>query len=224
MADPAQDDFSPSRSPSSWEGVSDGQLLLRYRTQDDRRAFEELIRRYQTPLFHYLSHYLHDASLAEDVRQATFLRVHEKRDAYSPARELHPWLYSIATHLAVDAVRKEGRQRAVSLDVPHEAADAHSVDLLDLLESPIPSPPEQAEIRERQEHARRVVQTLPDELREAVLLVYFEGRSYREAADILGLALGTLKTNIHKALLALNHKWRLPDHQLPAPLPPESSR
>lgn len=187
--------------------ASDEELLTRYRDAGDVRAFETLVHRYERPVFSYLARYLRNVPLAEEVFQATFFRVHEKCGMFSTGRRVRPWLYSIATHQAIDALRKEKRHRAVSLNAEHGRADDAPTRLLELLESRVPAPSASLEQRERAEWAHRAVDTLPDELRLVILLIFFQGLKYREAAEALGIPLGTVKSRVHKALLRLNELW-----------------
>src|SRR6187399_1825973 len=97
-------------------GLSDEELLVAYRDRGDRRAFAELVRRYERELYSYLRRYLGDAGMAEDTFQATFLQVHLKCDQFEEGRKFRPWLYTIATNQAIDARRRAKRHRMVSLD------------------------------------------------------------------------------------------------------------
>src|SRR3954452_9535619 len=96
-------------------GTSDEALLTRYRDEGRTEDFDELVHRYEGELYRYLARYMGDASLAEDVFQNTVLQVHLKRGLYEEGRPVRPWLYSIATHQAVDSLRKVGRHPKVSL-------------------------------------------------------------------------------------------------------------
>ncbi|MBI1902501.1 MAG: sigma-70 family RNA polymerase sigma factor [Planctomycetia bacterium] len=188
--------------------ATDEQLLLRYRDAGDVEAFETLVHRYEKPIYNYLLHYLHSPSLAEDAFQSTFLRVHEASRAYSGDRPVRPWLYSIATHLAIDALRKEGRRQAVSLDEQQTTDEADLGSLLNVLKSTVQTPLEQLETDERAKWTRQAVDDLPDRLRAVLLLIYFQGLKYQEVAEALHLPVGTVKSRVHKALLALNTAWR----------------
>src|SRR3954454_10356087 len=115
-------------------GETDEVLLGRYRELGRPADFDELVRRYEGELYRYLARYLGDASLAEDVFQNTFLQVHLKRGLYEDGRPVRPWLYSIATHQAVDALRKAGRHPTVSLDQrASSSGESDSGGLIDLL-------------------------------------------------------------------------------------------
>jgi RNA polymerase sigma-70 factor, ECF subfamily len=188
--------------------ATDESLLLRYRDAGDIEAFEALVHRYEKPLFNYLLRYLHSASLAEDVFQATFLRLHEKCHLFTEDRQVRPWLYSIATHLAIDTLRKEGRHHAASLDQERADAETDVGTLLNLLRSRTPSPVEQLEAHERAQWTRQAVDVLPDQLRVIVLLAYFQGLKFQEVAEILHLPLGTVKSRLHRALVMLHTAWQ----------------
>lgn len=196
-------------------GISDETLLARYCSQGDVAAFEALVHRYEKPIYNYLWRYMRSATLAEEVFQATFLRVHEKCGLFATHRKFRPWLYSVATHQAIDAMRKEGRHQAASLDAEHSQDTSDLGKLLDLLHSATPTPLELAEREERAEWTRRAVDALPDHQRVVVLLIFFQGLKYREVAEILQIPEGTVKSRVHKALLALNQAWRR-GHQFPA--------
>jgi RNA polymerase sigma-70 factor (ECF subfamily) len=186
---------------------SDEDLLIRF-CKGQTEAFGVLVRRYERELFGYLRRYLGDATLAEDVFQNTFLQLYVKSNQYEPGRPVRPWLYTIATNQAIDALRRNGRHQAVSLDQGREElaeGDAHS--LLDLLESRGPSPVDAAEAAERRERIRASVDRLPDFLRQVLVLAYYQGLKYREIADILGIPVGTVKSRLHAALVKLQEIW-----------------
>src|SRR5438874_2879239 len=95
---------------------TDEELLSRYRNEGRTEDFDRLVHRYERELYRYLARYLGDAALADDVFQNTFLQVHLKRGLYEDGRPVRPWLYAIATHQAIDALRKLGRHPTISLD------------------------------------------------------------------------------------------------------------
>jgi RNA polymerase sigma-70 factor (ECF subfamily) len=188
--------------------MSDEALLLAYRDQADRLAFSELVRRYERELYSYLRRYLGDAGMAEDAFQATFLQVHLKCDQFEEGRKFRPWLYTIATNQAIDAQRRNKRHRSVSLDRTTKQDDGNDLgSLMDLLVSKEPSPDARADSTQQRDWIRGAVDQLPDLLREAVTLVYYQGLKYREAANILKIPVGTVKSRLHSAILKLNESW-----------------
>ena len=115
--------------------LSDEELMGRYREEGRADMFTELVHRYERELYRYLARYLGDPSLAEDVFQNTFLQVHLKRGLFENGRPFRPWLYAIATHQAVDSLRKAGRHPTVSLDqrVGGGSSESEAGNLIDLL-------------------------------------------------------------------------------------------
>lgn len=200
--------MEPRTACSSSTEWSDESLLLAYRNQGERWAFEELVRRYENELYSYLRHYLNDAQMAEDAFQATFLQVHLKCDQFEPGRKVRPWLYTVATNQAIDAQRRNRRHRMVSLDrrCGGDNEEYESGTLADLMGSREPDPGLSSEAAEDGESVRRAVEQLPESLRKAVLLVYYQGLKYREAAEILEVPVGTVKSRIHAAIGKLNEE------------------
>jgi RNA polymerase sigma-70 factor (ECF subfamily) len=186
---------------------SDEDLLARFR-RGQQEAFGVLVRRYQRELYGYLRRYLGDDSLADDVFQNTFMQVVVKINQYEAGRPVRPWLYAIATHQAIDALRRAGRHPTVSLDQSTADGDGELGGLLDLLQSRTPDPLLEAEGEERRLAVRRTVDRLPDLLRQVVVLAYYQGLKYREIADMLGVPVGTVKSRLHAALVKLHEFWK----------------
>jgi RNA polymerase sigma-70 factor (ECF subfamily) len=188
--------------------MSDEELLSAYRLRHERSAFDELVHRYERELYSYLRRYLGDAGMAEDAFQSTFLQVHLKCDQFEEGRKFRPWLYTIATNQAIDAQRRNKRHRSVSLDRNNRPESSDELgSLMDLLVSKEPAPDTRVETIQQRDWIRQALEELPDTLREAVNLVYYQGMKYREAADILNIPVGTVKSRLHSAILKLNEAW-----------------
>lgn len=184
---------------------TDEDLLQRFCLGDDGQSYEVLVRRYERELFNYLRRYLGNAEMAEDVFQATFLQVYLKRERFEQGRRFRPWLYTIATNQAIDAQRRNRRHRMASLD--QKTSDEEVGGLMEIVSSEGPTAIEQLEDEEAREWVRTAVEELPETLRAALVLVYHQGLKYREAADVLGIPVGTVKSRLHAALLKLNQAW-----------------
>ena len=190
--------------PIASDARTDEELLLGYRSRGDRLAFGDLVHRYERELFGYLRHYLGDAAQAEDVFQQTFLQVHLKCDQFEPGRKVRPWLYTIATNQAIDYQRRNRRHRMSSLDrVPRGNPEGETGTLAELLGVSADGPDAGAEAAEQSETLRRAVDALPGLCRQVVILVYFQGMKYREAAEVLSVPVGTVKSRLHTALQKL---------------------
>src|SRR5262249_43381214 len=126
-----------------------------------------------------------------------------------PGRAVRPWLYAIATNQAIDALRRRNRRIA---DRPADAVAAPDEDgeprpLFELLPAAGEAPADAAERGGQREMARGAVAPPPDVRRQAGLLVYFQGLKYQDAADALGIPVGTVKPRLHAALTKLTEEW-----------------
>ena len=185
--------------------LADEELLARIRS-GEREWFGPLVRKYERELYGYLRRYVGDADLAADVFQNTFLAIFKKIAHYEPGRAARPWIYTIATHQAIDAMRRRARRRDTSALLPSgsdDSPDDSAQSLFVLLEAHGPSPVDQAELGESRREVREAVAALPDLLKQVVILTYFQGLKYQEAAEILGVPLGTVKSRLHAALAKL---------------------
>jgi RNA polymerase sigma-70 factor (ECF subfamily) len=207
---------TPCRGAPTSAAVSDEELLRRYREEHDWASFEQLVRRYERELYNYLRRYLDDPVLAEDAFQATFLQVHLKCDTFDPDRKFRPWLYTIATNQAIDVQRRNRRHRLLSLErAGASSAEGEERSLLDVSVQAQSGPEQQLAIRERIGEVRRAVAALPEALRRAVELIYYQGLKYREAAEVLGVPVGTVKSRVHAAVTKLGEKLKLGSDQGP---------
>ncbi len=197
---------SAIESGTPWSEQTDEELLQSARNGHGQRPFEELVRRYERELFNYLHRYLGDAALAEDAFQATFLQVHLKQDQFDEGRRFRPWLYTIATNQAIDAQRRNRRHRVVSLD-QSQAAGSDCGSLVELLVSREPNATTNLEDGEQRTWIREAIEGLPEQFRKCVILVYYQGLKYREAAEVLDIPVGTVKSRLHTALQKLIEMW-----------------
>lgn len=191
---------------------SDEELLTRYRDEGRPEDFNALVRRYERELFRYLARYLRDKTLADDVFQNTFLQIHLKRGLYESGRPVRPWIYAIATHQAVDALRRLGRRPTISLDLRGSGGESDASALVDLLVSETPGPLSNLQGEERRDWVRQAIERLPEALRQTLILAYFQGLKYREIAEILSIPVGTVKSRLHAALTKLQEMAGVSKH------------
>jgi RNA polymerase sigma-70 factor (ECF subfamily) len=199
--------------------ITDEQLFEKYRRSftdsihsNDQNLFAILVKRYERELYNYLRRFLSDAVMAEDVFQATFLQVHIKRDLFESGRKFRPWLYTIATNQAIDAQRRNRRHRRLSLDQSyHQGTDGQGREgagsLLDVVVGRESDPALTCEQLEHSQWIREAVTSLPEPLQKAVQLVYFRGMKYRDAANIMSIPVGTVKSRLHSAIRSLGQSW-----------------
>jgi RNA polymerase sigma-70 factor (ECF subfamily) len=161
--------------------------------EHDGRALEALYDRYGTACYSLARRIVVDPLLAQDVVQEVFLTLWRNAGRFDGERgALSTYLLSITHHKAVDAVRKEERQR--SRRAPAE--------VLELTESG-QDVSEEAWTSVRRSRVRSALATLPDQQREALLLAYFGGYTQQEIATLTDTPLGTVKTRTLAALRKL---------------------
>lgn len=174
----------------------------------DRTAFGEIVRRYGDSVLGYLVRMTGNREQAEDFFQETFQRVHEKGHTFRGER-FKSWLFTIATRVAIDALRKRKRQPVLSLNQSAACSEGNCDELSAVTAADCPDPSHQAEIAEQKEQVRLAVEELPAKQRATLVLAYYQQLSYPEVAEVLGCSTGTVKVQMSRALRTLAQ--RLPD-------------
>ena len=181
--------------------------LLRGHLRGEATAFAELVERYASELLRFLMRFLGRRALAEDVVQETFMQVHVSAAGFDPHRRVKPWLFTIAANKARDALRSRVRRREVQADTFAPARD-EGRGVLEVLPDDASGPMDAAEQSEEAARVREVVNSLPDPLREVLILAYFHQFPYREIAEILGVPIGTVKSRLHAAVAQFGNAYR----------------
>lgn len=196
--------------------TSDERLLLDYAKSENPKSFDQLVERFDRELFTFLRRYLGSEHLAEDALQGTFLLLHRKCGQFDSRRKLRPWLYRIATNQANDLLRRNRRHRAVSLEteLQTKTEGRHESSLKEMLADCREQPGDAAETAEMRQKVNSAVRELPDWLRQPIQLIVYEGFKYREAAEMLGIPLGTLKSRLSQAIRRLAEMLERPARSL----------
>ncbi|MFG0288594.1 MAG: RNA polymerase sigma factor [Rhodopirellula sp. JB044] len=199
---------SRAASVAPEQDITDEDLIARYRQTGDRAIYETLMRRYEREIYAYLRRYMGNAEMAEDAFQGTFLQVHLKCQQFDLTRRFRPWLYAIATNQAIDVQRRNKRHRMVSLDRPSGAQDddrggSWSEKLVGASADPLA----EASREENGRWVHEAVASLGEPMQQVVELVYYRGLKYREAAEALGIPVGTVKSRLHSAINQLTGLW-----------------
>jgi RNA polymerase sigma-70 factor (ECF subfamily) len=188
--------------------VTDESLMAAH-LRGDEAAFRELVERYADGVLRYLIHMTANRDQAEDLFQETFKKVHEKAHTYR-GPVFKSWLFTIATRATIDHLRRRRRVAMLSLDQEADCGQESSTSLAETLASEeAPDPAEELVREERKQQVREAVASLPVKQRAALVLAYYQQLSYREVADVMGCSLGTVKTQMSRALATLARK--LPD-------------
>ena len=186
---------------------SDEQLLADYRA-GDKASFSELVGRYQRELYHFLVRFLGNRAAAEDVFQETFLQVHQSAEQFDPQRRFRPWLFTIAANKARDLIRSQARRPTNPLQASISPGDEESGEFIDLMQSAQTTPSDPMEREELQRQVQTTVTSMPEHLREILLLSYFHQFPYKQISEILDIPLGTVKSRLHAAVAHFADRWR----------------
>jgi RNA polymerase sigma-70 factor (ECF subfamily) len=175
------------------------QEIVRWAREGRERAYRELIRRYERPIFSLVYRMVRDRELAEDLSQETFIKALNALDSYRPEFKFSSWLFKIANNAAIDHLRRRELQ-TLSLEGARDATDPERVEATALqLKDRGESPLQEMEARELGGAIEQAIARLRPEYRSCILLRHVEDKSYEEIAEIMDLPLGTVKTYIHRA-------------------------
>ncbi len=191
------------------ETPPDQELIERVRSRQ-AWAFDALYKRYGRPVRSHLLYILGEESEAEDLLQEVFLRVWTRADQWTGQGSFRGWLFRIATNLALNQLRSRRRRPEQPLDTPQPPNEEG--DELDapawLIDAASLGPDAVLELAEQNLRLRQIIQDLPEEKREVFRLVHQLEMSLQDAADELGIPLGTAKSRLHYARERLSREWR----------------
>jgi RNA polymerase sigma-70 factor (ECF subfamily) len=173
--------------------LTDEQIVERVRS-GQTAAFEVLVKRYETRLFNYLRRMTGNASDAEDLFQETFLRVYTHLDQFRTDGLFRPWVYRIATNVCRNQQRWWRRR-------PRHVFSEYGED--DAPDPAAANPRELAISAELAERLASAVNRLPVRHRAVFLMARYEGMSYEEIGNALGIPVGTVKSRMNKAVNTL---------------------
>ena len=162
----------------------DEDIIALMRAGRPDEAMARLVPAYRRRVFGLAYGILGDRSAAEDVAQEVFVKVWQAFDSFDGRAQLSTWIYAITRNAAISALRK--RPRGVSMS---DDAVAMEVDAVEAGRQPED---------EGDAQLWRLVEALPDNQRQAIVLFYQEDRSIEEIAGMLGMPVNTVKTHLHR--------------------------
>jgi RNA polymerase sigma-70 factor (ECF subfamily) len=185
----------------------------------DRSAYGQIVVLYQDRLFNALLRMLGETEEARELTQEAFTRALEKIDTFRGESSPYTWIFRIGMNLAISTLRRSQRARTFSLDGTSHGGKSsvgrsrgngashyedQAAGLMDRVASNRDEqPPEVAERHERHQVVLDALSRLDGEYRAVLIMRDVEGFDYQQMADVLGLPLGTLKSRLFRARLAL---------------------
>lgn len=195
------DQYVGNNDPSAASRSEEALLIERLR-QGEERAYEELLTRFQQPVFNLVFRLMSDPTDANDVVQEVFLKIFRNVGSFRGQSSLKTWIYRIAVNEAHNHRRWFSRHRRQEVGLER---DENEQGYQDTLSDPGRSPFELAASQETHELLESVLEGLNPTFRTAVVLRDIEDLSYEEIADILQIHLGTVKSRIMRGRESLRN-------------------
>ena len=174
----------------------------------DEDAFRDVINHYKNGLYAFLKRFLNHHDQVEDVFQETFLQLYNSRSSFDPTKNLRPWLFTIAANKAKDALRKQQRTATVSIGSIVSSEEMSFGDALDIISSHDKMPLDELAQDETAMRVRQIISEMPENLREILILSYFNQFSYKQMAEMLSIPIGTIKSRLHTAVAKFAKEWK----------------
>ena len=153
-------------------------------------AFEELVARYERPLFNYLLRSARNRAHAEELLQDVFMRLIERADSFSGQSKFSTWIYAIARNRCIDHSRRMGFRRHASLDQPEAAQVASTFASVD----------RDAQRKQLGIEIAKAVEELPADQQEVFLMRQVQGMPFADIAEVVGVSVNTAKSRMRYAL------------------------
>ncbi len=169
----------------------------------DLGAFNELVRRYEKQVYNFAYRLTNNYDDASDVAQDAFVRVYNAIGTFRGDASFSTWLFRITTNVFLDERKRARAHPHSSLD---EYMELDESSVARQIEDPGPTPEALTEEAERNKILQKAIASLPEYQRAMVVLYHAQQKSYEEIAEIMGLPIGTVKSRLNRARLALKEK------------------
>lgn len=177
------------------ETKSDNQLMSEF-SHCSIDSFNILFHRYKNRIFNFvLRSYLHNRLDAEEIVQKTFIRVYSYKYKYKPTNQFSTWIYTIAKNLSINEIKRTEKfiPKTENADPLEIISDDNSL----------------TTIIDRDDYNRiliKAIETLKPKYKEAIVLRYIEGFSYKEISEITSKRINTLKSHCKRGLKQIKDK------------------
>lgn len=192
--------YTPGDDGPGAERAGDDEAVVDRVLAGDVDAFEEIVQRWQGPIFNLAYRFSRDRSLAEEMAQEAFLKIFRNLERWRRDAKFSTWMFSVALNHYRSAMRRH---------VP-AGVELHELDSA----FGIGDHADEMDIAADAGIVRRAVSLLPAKYRDAVVVYYFLQQDVAEAAGTLGLKQGTVKARLHRARKLLEGKLRALGHPL----------
>ncbi|HAM38590.1 MAG: hypothetical protein A2474_08425 [Elusimicrobia bacterium RIFOXYC2_FULL_34_12] len=185
--------------------MEDKDIILKIKS-GDKSAFNEILDKYEKPLINYLYKFLNSQQDAEDIAQLTFIKIYNLIEKFKPTDNFSSYLYKVATNLALNLQRRKKIIKIFSLDwtqhtekddIPNQHPDLKQKDSQQILEE-----------KETVKKVKKAISELPPLQKSALILSFYENKSYQEISKILKKSISSIESLIFRAKSNLSKKLR----------------
>lgn len=166
-------------------------------------AFNELVKRYEKQVYNFAYRLTGNYDDANDISQDAFIRAFNAMGSFRGDSSFSTWLFRITTNVFLDERKRAKAHPKTSLD---ENLDLQESSIARQIEDPSPTPEERTEQAERGAVLKDAIMGLSEHQRAMVIMYHSQQKSYEEIAEILNLPIGTVKSRLNRARLALKDK------------------
>lgn len=189
-------DANPRLQANAFKDSDDSTLVARF-LAGEKRAFDELVSRYQGRLLNFVYRTTGDRQRAEDLVQETFIRVYRHLHRFDQSKKFSTWIYTIASNLAKNELRNRSRNPLVLFQTIKKNWEADQKPLE--WEDNTYRPDDLFRKRHLKQMVENAVAELPEHHRNVFVLREMEGKTYEEIAEVTGCNLGTVKSRLNRA-------------------------
>lgn len=171
--------------------LTDEELISEFQNTNNIEAYELLVRRYKDPLMNFVFRFVGDKDVSSDIVQDTMIRFYINKDSYKSFARFSTWIYTIASNLAKNELKRRKRKKLLSLSSGDEE---QQIDIKDQAATPDII----ADSGIKNEIIQKALSKVKPVYREVVILRDVQDLSYEEIAEITGLSIGTVKSRINR--------------------------
>lgn len=173
--------------------LSDKEIVV-LAVKGDIKAFEQLVFRYEKPIFCYIQKFIVQKENAEDLAQETFIKIYRSLKTFDPEYKFKTWIYTVATNTVYDWLRKAKKNKELFIiDDPD-----NSFETIDESNA--------YKLLEDKELVDNALKNIKPVYQSVLVLFYRDGLQYEEIADVLQVPINTVKTYMYRAKKALSEE------------------
>ncbi len=170
-------------------------LMLCFK-KGDISCFEKILYKYKDSLINFIYRFIGNRTDAEDIAQEVFLKIYKSKESYEPKAKFSTWLYTIASHLCVDYLRKR-KIKTLPLYYPKNSGEEEKI--REIADGSQILPDVLFERKQNNETIKTALFSLPDKQRIALTLRVYDDKSYEEIAKIIGCSVSAVESLLFRA-------------------------